>query len=335
MSVASPSSLLYVDLSGYAFTGKHAVIDLMREVERAHVPHFQFEFALLRIQGGILDLDHALCDSWSPIRSDAAIRRFRRVVRRFGASNHLTRPRSWFEAVGWNYDEYYGGRFFELSDRYLSRLVQDSWRAPWPYPLADLAGGELFVRKAKQKLRISSAMDFEVALSRPTDFIEATREYLQDVLTSNVSDDTATVVMHNAFEPFDPARSIRMFHHAKSVVVDRDPRDNYVQGLWYKPVATGVDQFIRRYRTYRTATNYMPHPDVLRIRFEDLIFEYDATVGRIFEHLGIAQSRHVRRRAYFDPEVSRKNVGLHRTHEDQPAIRAIERELAEFCDPRA
>jgi len=334
MTVAVPSSLVYVDLSGYAFTGKHAVIDLMREVDKAHVPHFQFEFALLRIQGGILDLEHALCGSWSPIRSDAAIRRFRRIVRRFGAKNDLARPRSWFEAVGWNYDDYYAGRFFELSDRYLTRLVQDRWRAPWPYPMADLSDGELFARKVKQKLRVPGAMDFDVVLSRPADFIEATREYLEAVLTSNVAPDTETVVMHNAFEPFDPPRSIRMFHRAKSIVVDRDPRDNYVQGLWYKPVATGVDQFIRRYRTYRTATNYTPHPDVLRIRFEDLIFEYDATVGRIFSHVGIEPSRHVKARAHFDPDVSRKNVGLHRAHEDQPAIRAIERELGEFCDSR-
>jgi hypothetical protein len=154
-------------------------------------------------------------------------------------------------------------------------------------------------------------------------------------LTSNVAPDTAIVVMHNAFEPFDPPRSIRMFHRAKSVVVDRDPRDNYVQGLGFKPVATGVEEFIRRYRTYRGATNYAPHPDVLRIRFEDLIFEYDPTVGRILSHLGVDPLSHVTPRVHFNPDASRKNVGIHRTHEDQAAIRAIERELAEFCDPRA
>src|SRR5262249_23008212 len=152
--------------------------------------------------------------------------------------NRLTSPRSWFEAVGWNYDDYYGGAFFDLSRRYLDRLVTASWAAPWPYALADCSDGELFVRKLKQKLRWPGAMDFEYHLSRPADFVAATREYLAAVLGSNVAPDTRIVVMHNAFEPFQPARSLKFFDHAKAIVVDRDPRDTYVQGLWYAPVAT-------------------------------------------------------------------------------------------------
>ena len=77
MIPATPRPLRYLDLSGYAFTGKHAVIDLVREFAGYTVAHFQFEFNLLRIQGGIRDLETALSDDWSPIRSDAAVRRFR------------------------------------------------------------------------------------------------------------------------------------------------------------------------------------------------------------------------------------------------------------------
>src|SRR4051812_30054845 len=110
-SVSQPYRVL--DLSGYGFSGKHAMIDFVRELAGYHVEHFQFEFALLRIQGGILDLKTALVDDWSPIRSDAAIRRFRRLVRRLGPRNRLADPSSWFKATGFNYDAHYGGRFTE------------------------------------------------------------------------------------------------------------------------------------------------------------------------------------------------------------------------------
>jgi hypothetical protein len=324
----------FVDLSGYAFTGKHAVIDLMREIEGYHVPHFEFEFSLLRIQGGILDLHHALCEDWSPIRSDAAVRRFKRLVRRLGVRNSLRHPSSLFEAVGWNYEDYYAGRFFALSEAYLRELVHASWKAPWPYALAELDGPELFVRKILSRLGWKRAMDFELYLARPARFDDATREYLEAVLSSNVAPGTTAIVMHNAFEPYSPARSLRFFSRAKAIVVDRDPRDNYVQGRWYAPFATGVREFIARYRMQREATDYTPHPDVLRIRFEDLVLDYDRIVPRIFEHLGEPAAAHVRRRRHFNPDESKKNLGLWRTYDRQDDIAQIAAALPEFCDPR-
>lgn len=324
----------FVDLSGYAFTGKHAVIDLMREIDGYHVPHFEFEFSLLRIQGGIHDLHHALCEDWSPIRSDAAIRRFRRLVRRVGSRNSLRHPSSLFEAVGWNYDDYYAGRFFELSEAYLAEIVRASWRAPWPFALAEISGGELFVRKVLRKLRWPRAMEFELYLARPAQFIERTRAYLAAVLSSNVVPGTRAIVMHNAFEPYAPARSLRFFDRAKAIVVDRDPRDNYVQGLWYKPFATGVTEFCARYRLQRDATDYSAHPDILRIKFEDLVLDYDRTVDGIFEHLGEDRASHVRPRRHFDPAVSRKNLGIWRNYARQEEIARIAEALPEYCDSR-
>jgi hypothetical protein len=323
-----------LDLSGYAFTGKHAVIDLMREMRGYHVEHFAFEFLLLRIQGGIQDLEHALCGNWSPIRSDAAIHRFRRVIRRTGVVNDWTKPRSYFEATGWNYDAHYNRRYLELSARYIDRLVSASWHADWPFPLVDLSGPELFVRKALAKLRVPGAWRFEVCLSRPDDFLDATREYLDAVLTSHVGPDTTTAVLHNAFEPFDPARCLRYFTDARAIVIDRDPRDNYVQGLWYSPTAVDVDTFITRYRLYRQATRYDAHPRVLRMRFEDLIFSYEATVARILEFLGEDPSVHVRKKQHFDPAISKKNTGIWRAYGQQAEIVRIAAALPEFCDDR-
>jgi hypothetical protein len=327
----------FLDLSGYAFTGKHAVIDLMREMRGYHVEHFAYEFALLRVQGGIHDLEHALVGDWSPIRSDAEIRRFKRNVERYGSVNDWFRPATWFTAVGWNYEAHYRGQFFALSDAYLRRLVSASWTADWPYALADLGPVELFARKIAAKLRIKNALGFEMTLSRPASFAEfrdATRDYLEALLTSNVAPDTRTVVLHNAFEGFDPAKSIRYFDDARAIVIDRDPRDNYVQGLWYQPTAVDVETFIRRYRLYRDATNYAPDDRVLRMKFEDLILDYEATVSRILAFLGEDASVHVKPRAHFNPDVSKKNVGAFRAHADQAAISRISAALPEFCDPR-
>jgi hypothetical protein len=323
----------YVDLSGYGFSGKHAVIDLLREFRGYAVPHFQFEFLLLRIQGGILDLETALHNDWSPIRSDAAIRRFRRLVRRLGVKNSLRYPRSLFEAVGWNYDDRYANRFLTLSEEYLDRLVDASWVNDWPYPRADLTGSELFVRKVLQRIGVKQALDFRVYLSFPRDFVSATRQYLDAILSSNVPADTTSIVMHNAFEPFQPQRCFKYFERVKCIIVDRDPRDTYVQQLTYRPMAVGVEDFIRRFRIYREAARrfWSDDPRILRLQFETLVTRYEESVSRVLAHLEEPPEVHQQRRRYFDPDQSARNVGIWKSHPDPRAIDLIQRELGEYC----
>jgi len=328
------SGMRFLDLSGYAFTGKHAVIDFMREVRGAHVEHFAFEFGLLRMQGGLHDLEHALCGDWSPVRSDAAVRRFRQLVTRLGVANDWRRPSSLFQAVGWNYDRHYRGRFLPLSEEYISRLLTATWRADWPYPLAAVGGCELFARKVLSRLGVRRAMDFQMYLARPAEFLPATRTYLEGVLTANVAPETTTVVLHNAFEPFAPVRSLRFFADARAIIIDRDPRDNYVQRLGDRSTGVDVEMFIQRYRLNREATSPAVDPRVLRMKFEDLVLDYDATRDLILAFLGEPAEAHVRPRQHFDPAVSRKNVGLYRKHAKPDEILRIERELPEFCDDR-
>ena len=52
----------FPDLSGYMFSVKSSVIDLIREFKGYYVPNYRYEFPLIRIQNGIMDLEKALID---------------------------------------------------------------------------------------------------------------------------------------------------------------------------------------------------------------------------------------------------------------------------------
>lgn len=343
MTISKPRHLRYLDLSGYAFTGKHAVIDLMREFEGFNVAHFQFEFNLLRIQGGIRDLETALSDDWSPIRSDAAVRRFRKLARRLASKNSWTNPASWFEAVGWNYDDFFKGRFTPATEAYVRGLVEATWRTEWPYPAGEIGALELFCRKLLQLLRMPTAFDY--TLAAPDDFLAQTREYLANLLEAFADPGDHTVVMHNSCEPFNPSRALRYFADARSIIVDRDPRDSFVaQNFYvapgssakpapYRAVATTPENFCRRFRLMRKVAASAPdNPQrILRVNFEDVVLGYDASLKKIMFFLGETPITHVRAREYFKPEQSAKNIGLWRTYPDQAAIALIRSELAEFC----
>ena len=330
---ATSEKYRFLDLSGYAFTGKTAFIELIREFRGYYVPHFTYEFALLRIQGGLLDLQTALLDDWSPVRSDAAIRRFMKLVDRIGGRNSYFNPASWFTAVGWEYERIYNGRFCQLSDQYVQALTEATWQAEWPYAMLEWSGWTLFRRKLWKKLGVPEPYKSKVYLTNPDKFLSATKDYLAGLLTANVNTDTRTVVMHNAFEPFNPSRSLRLFDDARCIIIDRDPRDNYIDTLKYKPLALPPDKFIKRYRLYRQiARRNEAHSDrVLRLRFEDLVLDYEVTLNRMLAFLGEEKDVHEHPRKFFDPETSKKNVGLWKSYPLQAEIELIGRELNEFC----
>lgn len=333
MSTKPYKKYKFLDLSGYAFTGKHAVTDLIREFEGYYVPSAEFEFNLIRIQGGIRDLETSLVDDWSPVRSDAAIRRFKKLIRRLRSRTKLFYPQTWFSAIGSDYDGYFKKHFFDLSTQYVEKLFQASWSADWPYPLVEISDRELFLRKIKRLLKLKRAFFFQMYLAAPQNFLQLTKEYLNDLLSSNVGESIKTIVMHNAFEPFYPQRSLRYFDSAKSIIIDRDPRDNFVAQAPYTHLSVSATVFIERYKLYRQiAKKYdEAHPDILRIRFEDLVTRYTETKKAIIAHLHEDESIHVLPKKYFNPEVSLKNIGIWRNYFDQDSIALIHDKLREFC----
>src|SRR4051812_20100113 len=113
----------YLDLSGYMFSGKAAVTDILREFRGFHVPNYRSEFDLIRVAGGLADLAASVSFSWSTIRVDAAIRRFEHVMgviaRKPSGLRRLYRE-------GFGYSERYPG-VEEATRLFLKRITAASW----------------------------------------------------------------------------------------------------------------------------------------------------------------------------------------------------------------
>lgn len=333
-SEATPTSPFVLDLSGYGFSGKQACSDLIREFDGYQVEDAAFEFNLLRVPGGLLDLEAAVTDGWSFIRSDGAVRRFQRVVSRIATPNRLSRPKSWFQAIGWSWDDHYYGQFSELSRRFVDQIVEGSWKMEWPFAWVDEGAVEIFLRKLAVRLGIRKAAEFSLHLVRPECFHAAAADFLMELLRVRMEAQTRVIVLHNAFEPYHPERCFRFFPVAKSIVVSRDPRDVFAEHAqtWYEPMRIPCTEFIPRFRAYQELSGGDGMaPGVLRIRFEELTLRYDETVERILSHLGEPASVHVRKLSNFNPEVSRRNVGVWREQLRPADARRIEAELGDYC----
>lgn len=344
-------TMKFVDISGFGHSGKGVVTDLFREFEGFCVPHNNFEFNLIRIQGGLLDLKHGLVDNWSPIRADIAIRRFSNLVKRIGKKASLSKPSSLFFSNGMNYD-YFFEDFTYKSERYLESLIDFMYEGDWPYPLVEQSVLKQFSQRIQSKIGIRNTFLTTVYISAPQDFEIKTKAYLDELFCS-IGDfgKNQYMVLHNATEPFNPTTGLNMFNDAKAIIIQKDPRDVFVSSLnpekgfipeyeskrnWVLKqnfLNTGnVLNFIKRQKIFYSQVIYkFDDHRVLRLRYEDLVLNYDESVKRILNFLDKDESIHKFQKKYFDPEKSAKNVGVWKAYEDQSIIEKIETDLSEYC----
>jgi Sulfotransferase family len=344
-------SYRFIDVSGVGNSGKSALVDVLREFDGLWVPHFSFEFDILRTPGGLIELKTWLCDDWSPVRSHAAVRAFHNVAERMGLNPRWWDLRGLMRATSHRYDRRFNGRFRDLSHRFADSFVVGRYRSEWPYDAARESDLRRVLRKILRRVGFRRQMMSEVLLVDGTEFGERATHYLQDVYREMVPAGTEGIVFNNGFEPFNPVPGLDMIHGSRQCVVTRDPRDVYVSGLSGHRVA-GSDRallahdndglsksflatddlqlFVKRYRLYHAKLYKGNDPRVLHVRFEDLVRRYTATVDRIIGFLELEPSRQRRRQACFSPERSSRNVGVWRQYGGHDEIKYIERELGAY-----
>jgi hypothetical protein len=122
----------------------------------------------------------------------------------------------------------------------------------------------------------------------------------------------------------------------KQIVVDRDPRDVYLDAKNYNayPITDNIDDFISFYEGSR-AINYPTNSkDCLIIRFEDLIFQYDQSKGKIEKFVGLSPQQHIHKSRRFDPLISIKNTETWKNDKNKKFssdIKKIENKLEAWC----
>lgn len=340
-------ALRFIDISGVGNSGKTAVVDLLREVDRVSAPEYWFEFDFLRVPGGLLDLRHRLVDDWSPIRSHDAVRLYIQTANAMGLDPQWWDVLGMLRSTSQRYDRRFNGAFMKRSRDLACSFVRARYRAEWPYD--DLRTDVLLlaVRKVLRKLGLREPLRREVLVADGVDFDEKAKAYLTALYREIVAPDTDLVLMNNGFEPYNPVPALNMLD-GRQIVVTRDPRDVYVSGLNQHNIASSdrrllpfdndglnksflatddVATFVKRTRVHYDHLYAGNDPRVLKLRFEDLALAYNRTVQRIFAFLEIDAARHSRPKTAFQPEVSARNVGLWRQFSSRAEIDFIAREL--------
>lgn len=101
----------------------------------------------------------------------------------------------------------------------------------------------------------------------------------------------------------------------KVIAVDRDARDMFVLSKYVWPqmgsnilFPSDVSQFISFYKKLRSAEKPFMSENILRIHFEDLIYNYEQAVEKIEDFVGESLGEHSFSQSRFKPELSIKNT---------------------------
>jgi len=323
----------YISVSGYGWSGSSAYISMLKEFDE--VCCIDKEFRLIKDPFGILDLHSNLIDNWEFIRHDVAIRDFLWFCR------ILSRKNSIFSAYGSNYNDLLSIDFVKESNDYIERLINFSYLGDSVVHRYRLNSIQYLYKRVISKLGMYNNTGI-MRMSRPAEevFLSETKKYLNNIFRNyKIKHNAKYIVLDQAIPVSNIVKSSRYFDSIKTIVVDRDPRDIYVNLARRRKLIgfelftkDSVDKYIHWHKTLRENTKYnLSKKNTLFVNFESLILDYDSTIDKVKKFIGEKEFNHKFPGKYFDKEKAIDNIGLWANYSNQSAMNKIYKDLKNDC----
>ena len=322
----------------YMCSGSSAVTDFLREFENVKLGYDNFEFVFLHCPNGVFDLEDQLLVGNNALRSDESFRQF------------LARMKDFYDRKFWwqgNYKKIFGSVFYPRTEKFVDELID--YKLDYFWYMHELPNAkmiiQLFFRKVVYYLTFKKVLlnrkrrynEMLLGYPTPEEFYLAAKKYIKDIL--NMLDNSNNdLILDQLVLPFNLFRVENYFDdNAKFIVVERDPRDVFLSTkyIWTPqkqgvPYAADVVEFCEQYRKIRQMEKPTTNKNILRIKFEDLIYKYDETTNKIIKFLNFEKRKQINKKKYFDPDISIKGTQLFKKKEYQKEGEYIADHLKEY-----
>ena len=311
----------YYITAGFMGSGSSAVTNLLNEIDGLSSPNGDFEYVFSHAPNGLFDLEDKLLVGNNALRSDEAIHSFL-----FFMHDLYAKKRYWVA----DYKNRVSPRFYEYAKELISDLnviVLSDKSCFWHY-MQNPNGIMTFLRSIRKiiyiltlkKVLITPPLKYKgMLLAYPTEeeFYSAAKKFVYRVI-DDVKAENEGVILDQLLLPHNLFRLKNYFNDdVKVVLVDRDPRDVFISNKYFWtpdhvaiPFSTDVNDFCKQYQRMREAIQNLSDNRIVRIQFEDLIYDYDATVKKLYEDLEISPVAHKQKKEFFNPEISIVNTNL-------------------------
>lgn len=326
-----------ISCAGFGGTGSSAITDLLSEFEGIKGIG-TFEFTILHDVDGILDLKHSIVDRFERLNCTEAIYRFERLINN----------------VEGMYRPYLGDSFRIESNNYIDTITITQWRGFWHQ---HLYRGSKFEKRVKYKIpeKIQRILynifiknskyeytpyylkkDIKLCYDKEKFMVE-TKKYINSLI--NILDsknEYEYLALDQLVTPYNLEEYYEFFDDLKVIIVDRDPRDLYLLNkIYWKEgwiPSHDVELYVKWFKGIRKDKINYNGGNSINIMFEELIYNYENTVKKIIEFLGIDECNHINKLKKFNPEKSIKNCRLWENEKQYTDdIKYIEQNLKEYC----
>lgn len=312
--------LQFVNVAGFFYSGSSAIVDLLKEVKGGYESNAEIRF--IKDPYGIADMEDKLINHWDLINSSAAISDFRAMCQRGSRYG-----KGLFSPMGHGYKQFISPDFMAITDEYIKNLVNFTYHADYYHYKFKKSYFRYVIDRyrwaieylTKGKLKTANRNTEICYFSHPSqeEFNKATQNYFNNLFANYVkNDDVNFIILDQAVSPNNTQVIHRYFKKSKMIIVDRDPRDIFVDEIQW---GVNLDQYetkeaAERFvnKTKKLRSNIIYDEDIFRIQFEDLVINYDETVRRVFAFLDIKEEDHIEKMKYLNPSKSIKNVGIWR-----------------------
>ena len=326
----------FIAVSGFGWSGASAFVDLLKEfngiggIETNQVRKWSggIEFRMPKDPHGLIDLESALIDNWEFIRHDIAIKDFRNYVAMLSRDTGLLKKNG--KALSRKL-------FVDLigeTNVFLEKITDFTYSGNTHVHRYYLSNIMSIAAKIKSKFNIVNSNQMTMARPDQEKFIKEVRNYTRNIFNNfSVKNELNSIVLYQSIPPTNFIKSMRYFDPIKLIIVDRDPRDVYVD-LVNSKVLIGADvsdkkEFVDKYILWHKITRSNSdahHENVLRLTFEELVNDYNDTVDKVVDFTDI-NTTHSRKKSIFDPSNSSRNIGKWKSFHDQNAITTIQNEI--------
>ena len=316
---------------GYHYTGSGVIDDIFRECDNVYQGTYEAEVSLLQAADGVSDLEYHLVENPSRLSSGVAIKRFlalidskSRQLRKIVGKDGVDLCYGYAKSLALiHYHGYMSGDvlFFTPLQKlqwYYHKILKKILRKFYKYP--------------QDSNIVPSVMTYYSRLTE-SEFLEKTRAFVEELCRIANKENKEYIMLDQFIGTGNPARYIRYVDDIKAIIVDRDPRDLYINRISQNDRVLPKDphEFCIHYRNIRKTIGSIPKDKVMVVNFADMIYHYNEYVQRVFDFVGIDKSHHIAPKTHFNPDISIKGTKMwERFPEYADAVRIIEQELPEF-----
>lgn len=325
--------------SSYMGSGSSAFTALLQEFQGFEAKYDSFEYVFLHCPNGLFDLEDKLLVGNNAIRSDEALHSFYHQMKLLYNKKYY-----W---VG-HYKDIISPDFMKYVDDFMSEVIQYKPDFFWHYMENTnfRMGVKLAIRKiiyfmTLRKVKLKKPLlypEMWISYVNEEQFYHASKQFLANIFDC-MGLQQKNIVLDQLLLPHNLHRIPRYFdENLATLVIDRDPRDVYLinKYIWKVkeetvPFPTEPKAFCAYYRGLRESEKNAEGKQIIRIHFEDLVYQYEDTLLKIMNFLDLQESDHIHPKKCFNPNISIENTQLFMTKpEYMKEVEIFKDELGEY-----